>query len=270
VNSSNPVFAIETHGLTRRFGAKAAVDGIDLNVNSGGIFGLLGPNGAGKTTTIRMLTTLLPVSAGEARVGGFDIRHHAAQVREHIGYVPQTLSADSDLTGYENLLIFGKLYRVPARERAPRIAEAMEFMGITEAANQLVRHYSGGMIRRLEIAQSLVNRPDILFLDEPSIGLDPAARHAVWDRIQALQKKWNTTVFMTTHYMDEAEILCQEVAFILRGRLVAQGTPASLKAELGRDATLDDVFIHLSGGLGETEDNFRNVARERQSIQRHG
>ncbi len=143
-------------------------------------------------------------------------------------------------------------------------------MGITDDANKLVRHYSGGMIRRLEIAQSLVNRPDILFLDEPTVGLDPAARHAVWDRIKALWKLWQTTIFMTTHYMDEAEALCQRIAFIERGRIVAQGTPAELKANVGPGATLDDVFISLGGGGVGEGDSYRAIARERHSIQRRG
>jgi ABC-type Na+ transport system ATPase subunit NatA len=178
-NSAVQVPSIETLQLTKRFGARLAVDSLNLQVEPGEIFGLLGPNGAGKTTTIRMLTTLLQPSSGDARVAGFDLRHEAFEVRRHIGYVPQMLSADPELTGYENLLLFSKLYRVPASKRKPRIAEALDFMQITDSANKLVRHYSGGMIRRLEIAQSLINRPDILFLDEPTVGLDPTGRHSV-------------------------------------------------------------------------------------------
>ena len=262
--------AILTRSLTRRFGQVTAVSGIDLRIAAGEIFGLLGPNGAGKTTTMRMLTTLLPPSAGEARVSGFDLLREAPQIRGHIGYVPQMLSADGDLTGYENLLVFARLYRVPAKERRNRIREALDFMGISDFSHQLVRHYSGGMIRRLEIAQSLVNLPDILFLDEPTVGLDPAARHAVWDRIQALWKRWHTTICMTTHYMDEAEALCSRVAFIEHGHLVAQGTPAELKAQVGPGASLDDVFIHLSGTSTQEGVGYQEAARERRSIQRHG
>src|SRR5690348_14374559 len=262
--------AIWTRGLTRKFGNAIAVDAIDLRVGAGEIFGLLGPNGAGKTTTIRMLTTLLPPSAGEAQVAGFDLRREAALIRRRIGYVPQMLSADADLTGYENLLVFARLYGVPSGERRRRIREALDFMGIADSAYQLVRHYSGGMIRRLEIAQSLVNRPGILFLDEPTVGLDPAARHAVWARIQALWKRWQTTICMTTRYMDEAEALCTRIAFIERGRIVAQGTPAELKAGVGPDATLDDVFIRLSGTQARQDDGYQATDLERRSIQRHG
>ncbi len=239
-------WVVETSGLTRRFGALTAVDQLDLRVARGCIFGLLGPNGAGKTTLIRMLTTLLPPSGGQARVAGFDVVREAARVRQRIGYVPQMLSADPDLTGYENLLIFSKIYRVPATVRRKRIDEALSFMGIAAARDLLVRHYSGGMTRRLEIAQSLVNRPDLLFLDEPTVGLDPAARHAVWEHVQALWQQWQTTIFLTTHYMEEADALCQDVAFVYKGRMVKHGAPAALKAEAGEGATLDDVFIALT------------------------
>ena len=261
---------VETHGLARSFGTSIAVDHIDLQVVTGSIFGLLGPNGAGKTTIIRMLTTLLPPTAGEAWVAGFDVLHQAAQVRQHIGYVPQMLSADPDLSGYENLLIFAKLYRVPAALRRVRIKEALAFMGIADAAHMLVRHYSGGMIRRLEIAQSLVNRPKVLFLDEPTVGLDPAARRAVWGHVQSLWQQWGTTIFMTTHYMEEAEALCQTVAFLHQGRVVKTGSPTLLKAEAGEGATLDDVFIQLTGGPREEEGSFSEASRTRQAARRHG
>lgn len=239
--------AVETGGLTRSFGALAAVDHVDLHVPHGSIFALLGPNGAGKTTLMRMLTTLLPPSGGQAKVAGYDVVSEASLVRQHIGYVPQALSADPDLTGYENLLIFAKLYRVPAAMRRSRIDEALHFMGLEEAASMLVRHYSGGMTRRLEIAQSLVNRPQVLFLDEPTVGLDPTARHNVWEHVRALWQQWETTIFMTTHYMEEAEALCHAVAFIHQGRIVETGSPQALKARLGAGATLDDVFLSITG-----------------------
>ena len=239
--------AVETKDLTRSFGALTAVDHVDLFVPHGSIFALLGPNGAGKTTLMRMLTTLLPPSGGQAKVAGYDVVREASLVRQHIGYVPQALSADPDLTGYENLLIFAKLYRVPAPIRRARIDEALHFMGLEEAAATLVRHYSGGMTRRLEIAQSLVNRPQVLFLDEPTVGLDPTARHNVWEHVRALWQQWETTIFMTTHYMEEAEALCHAVAFVHQGRIVESGSPQALKARLGGGATLDDVFLSITG-----------------------
>jgi len=271
VGSTQHVFpSIEATGLTRRFGEFLAVDGIGLSIQKGSIFGLLGPNGAGKTTTIKMLTTLLLPSAGQARVAGFDVVRQAALVRQHIGYVPQMLSADAELTGYENLLIFAKLYRIPVAERTQRMEEVLSFMGLEEAAHTLVRHYSGGMIRRLEIGQSLMHRPEVLFLDEPTIGLDPAARHAVWEHVQSLWERFGTTILLTTHYMEEAETLCQTVAFMHQGRIVGIGSPQELKVQAGPQATLDDVFIRLSGGSVEEGGSYADVARTRRSIRRHG
>ncbi len=170
---------LETESLTRRFGDLTAVDGFTLSVDAGETFGLLGPNGAGKTTVIKMLTTLLPVTAGVARVAGYDVERRPNEVRRSIGYVPQILSADGTLTGYENLLVFARLYDLPAADRVHRIREALHVMGLQDAADRLVRTYSGGMIRRLEIAQSMIHRPRLLFLDEPTVGLDPLARNAV-------------------------------------------------------------------------------------------
>ena len=169
---------LETEGLTRRFRTLTAVDALTISVEAGEVFALLGANGAGKTVTLKMLTTLLRPSAGNARVAGFDIVHHAAAVRRVIGYVPQLVSADGALTGYENLLIFAKLYDIARAERGSRIEEALAFMGLAEVKDKLVREYSGGMIRRLEIAESMLHRPPVLFLDEPTVGLDPAAREA--------------------------------------------------------------------------------------------
>ena len=185
------MMVLETENLTRRFGMLTAVDRLTISVDSGEIFGLLGPNGAGKTTAIKMLTTLLPPTSGNARVAGFDIVHHAGEVRRMIGYVPQLVSADGQLSGYENLLIFAKLYDLPRSERESRVREALEFMGLTEVGDKLVRNYSGGMIRRLEIVQSMLHRPSILFLDESTVGLDPVARKGVWDHIQRLCRLWH-------------------------------------------------------------------------------
>ncbi|MFI5400535.1 MAG: ABC transporter ATP-binding protein, partial [SAR324 cluster bacterium] len=241
-------WVVETEGLTCRFGNLVAVDQLSIRVRRGTSFGLLGPNGAGKSTTMKMLATLFPPTAGRARVAGFDVTTHAQRVREHIGYVPQTLSADGNLTGVENLLLSARLYGIPRAERRSRVREALDFMGLTEFGAGLVRSYSGGMIRRLELAQAMLHRPVLLFLDEPTIGLDPVARHVVWDRLNQLRDSFGTTVLLTTHDMDEADHLCQEVAIMHLGRIAAQGTPAALKDAVGPGATLDDVFSHFTGG----------------------
>lgn len=265
------MMVLETENLTRRFGMLTAVDRLTISVDSGEIFGLLGPNGAGKTTAIKMLTTLLPPTSGNARVAGFDIVHHAGEVRRVIGYVPQLVSADGQLSGYENLLIFAKLYDLPRSERESRVREALEFMGLTEVGDKLVRNYSGGMIRRLEIVQSMLHRPSILFLDESTVGLDPVARKGVWEHIQRLRADYGTTIFLTTHYMQEADELCGRVAIMHLGKVAAIGTPAELKASLGDGgATLDDVFAHYTGYALESGGNYREVSRTRRVAQRVG
>jgi ABC-2 type transport system ATP-binding protein len=260
--------AIALRALTRRFGSLVAVDRVDLSIGAGAIFGLLGTNGAGKTTVMKMLATLLAPTSGTAIVAGYDILHQPVDVRRHIGYVSQMLSADGELSGRENLLVTAKLYRIPRSERARRMREALHFMDLEGVADRLVRHYSGGMVRRLEIAQAMLHRPPVLFLDEPTVGLDPAARHGVWQRIRQLRDENGTTILMTTHDMDEAETLCEELAFMHLGTLVAQGTPAGLKARQGSGATLDDVFIALTGASIREREDFRNVARVRKTFSR--
>jgi ABC-2 type transport system ATP-binding protein len=263
--------AISTCSLTRRFGALVAVDGLTLEVATGEIFALLGPNGAGKTTLLKMLTTLLPPTSGRASVAGFDVARQPGRVRRVIGYVPQMLSSDGKLTGYENLLVMAKLYDVPRRERAERIRHALEFMGLTEAAGRSVGEYSGGMIRRLEIAQCMLHRPPVLFLDEPTVGLDPVARRAVWDHIERLRDEFGTTVVLTTHLMEEADRMCGRVAILHLGRVAAIGSPESLKAGLGApDATLDDVFIRFTGADLESGGNYRDAGRVRRTAKRLG
>ena len=262
---------LETQALTRRFDSRTVVDALTITVETGEVFGLLGPNGAGKTTVIKMLTTLLPPTSGSARVAGFDVVRQAAQVRRVIGYVPQLISADGTLTGYENLLIFAKLYDLPRAERRQRVRDALAFMGLADAADRLVNQYSGGMIRRLEIAQSMLHRPQVLFLDEPTIGLDPLARKAVWDHITRLRTESRTTVFFTTHLMEEADSMCQRVAILHLGKVAALGSPADLKASLGTaDATLDDVFIHYAGDTLESGESYRETSRARRTAQRLG
>ena len=262
--------AVQTAALTRIFGDLAAVDHVTLTIDQGEIFGLIGPNGAGKSTLMRMLTTLLPPSSGTARVAGYDIIKAPADVRRHIGYVPQLLSADGSLTGYENLLLSARLYGVPHAERTERITRALERMGLSSSAHHLVGHYSGGMIRRLEIAQSLLHRPTVLFLDEPTVGLDPGARETVWERVLDLRDRFHRTMIVTSHHMDEINQFCDRIALIDHGRIAAVGTPAELKARVGPDATLDDVFIQLVTPTSETEGSYGEVRRARRAEQEHG
>jgi len=261
---------IETENLWRSFGTVVAVKALALSIDAGEVFGLLGPNGAGKTTTIKILTTLLAPTSGRARVAGYDVVHHAGDVRRAIGYVPQLLSSDGALTGYENLLMFAKLYDVPRAARSQRIDNAMDLMGLGEAAGKLVRTYSGGMIRRLEIAQAMLHQPRILFLDEPTVGLDPSARRAVWDYISQLRAEQTVTILLTTHLMEEADTLCSRVAFMHLGQIVADGAPTALKASLKQaGATLDDVFLHYVGA-GAQGGTYHEISRTRRTARRLG
>ena len=262
--------AIEILSLTRRYGSLVAVDHLTFSCPPGAIFGLLGPNGAGKSTLIKMLTTLLPPSEGTARVAGFDLVRHPEAVRGKIGYVSQMLSADGDLSGYENLLISAKLYGIPRVERKRRIAQALEFMDLASVSGKRARQYSGGMIRRLEIAQSMLHRPSVLFMDEPTVGLDPSAKRSVWDRIAELRREYGTTILMTTHDMEEADHLCDTVAVMHRGLLAAMDTPDGLKAQVGVEATLDDVFIHFTGATMSEGGDLRDAARTRITTKRLG
>jgi ABC-2 type transport system ATP-binding protein len=262
---------VETHQLTRRFGEFTAVNEVTLAIEAGEMFGLLGPNGAGKTTMVKMLTTLLQPTSGTATITGLDVVRQAGAVRHVIGYVPQMLSADGDLTGYENLLIFARLYDIPRGEREQIIHRSLAFMGLEEAADKLVRSYSGGMIRRLEIAQSMLHRPKVLFLDEPTIGLDPLGRDTVWEHVRELRDRAGTTILMTTHYMDEADSQCDRIAIMQRGSVAAIGSPAALKASLGKEgATLDDVFKQYAGSELETGGSYGETARARRTATRLG
>lgn len=264
-------YAVETHELTRRFGSLTAVNSLTVSVGQSEMFGLVGPNGAGKTTVIKMLTTLLLPTAGTATVAGADIVRQPVLVRRAIGYVPQMVSADGTLTGYENLLIFAKLYDVPRAEREDRVRTALSFMGLDGAADRLVRQYSGGMIRRLEIAEAMLHRPQVLFLDEPTIGLDPVARGAVWQHIVRLRDDWKTTVVLTTHYMEEADSLCDRVAIMHLGRVVAYGSPAQLKGSIGKEnATLNDVFAYYTGDTMESGGTYLETRRTRRTVRRLG
>ena len=275
--------AVEVAGLVHRFGDAVAVDGLDLAVRTGEVFGLLGPNGAGKTTTLRVVNTLLPVHEGEVAVFGLDVARHPTRVRRLLGYVPQQLSVEGALTGRQNVAWFARLYDVPRRARAACVDDALAAMDLLDAADRPAGTYSGGMIRRLELAQALVGDPALLVLDEPTVGLDPIARDGVWDRVRAMRADRGMTVLLTTHYLEEADVLCDTVALLHRGRLAAAGPPARLKAALGPDATLDDVFRRHAGvdlaaqnGLGKHgsglhgKESIRDVRRSRATARKLG
>ncbi|MEW8958583.1 MAG: ATP-binding cassette domain-containing protein [Moorella sp. (in: firmicutes)] len=263
------VCSVTVRSLVKRFGNHEAVAGINFNIGRGEVFGLLGPNGAGKTTTIRMLATLLPPTSGQILIEGLDVLRQGGLVRRVLGYVPQALSADGTLTGYENLLLFAKLLRLDKKERERRIQEILALLNLQDAAHKLVREYSGGMVRRLEIGQAILHRPRVLILDEPTVGLDPVARHTVWNTLKQLREETGLTILITTHYMEEAEAACQRVAIMNRGQIVAQGTPAELKKETGNpQASLEDVFTYFTGDQLETGGSFLEMRKTRRRVQR--
>jgi ABC-2 type transport system ATP-binding protein len=273
-DSSADLSAVRCEGLCHRFGDHLAVDHVDLDVRASEVFGLLGPNGAGKTTTLRILNTLLPLQEGSAEVFGFQVQRSPMAVRSLLGYVPQQLSIEAALTGRENVAWFARLFDVPRRERAARVAEALDVMGLTEAADRLAGVYSGGMVRRLELAQALVNRPALLILDEPTVGLDPLARDGVWQRVDELCGQTGMTVLLTTHYMEEADALCDRVALMHLGTIRAEGSPDELKRALGPQATLEDVFRECTGGSLDgssvPEGGLREIRRTRRTARRLG
>lgn len=234
--------AIEAKELTKCFGDFCAVDHVTFAVAEGELFGLLGPNGAGKTTLIRMLTTLTPPSQGSAQVAGYDVYKDPDGVRNSIGVIPQALTSDPELTAEENLSIHAKLYGIPAGDRAEVIRKLLEAVDLTRFAKALVGTFSGGMRRRLEIARGLVHSPKVLFLDEPTTGLDPVSRTNVWEMIQKLQRESNLTILLTTHYMDEADNLCSRVAIVDHGKVVALDTPARLKDSVPGNDVVEAEF----------------------------
>lgn len=259
---------IQVQALSKSFKDVKAVQDVSFEVRGGQCFGLLGPNGAGKTTTIKILITLMSPDSGEAWVNGFSLKE-PAHIRESIGYVPQSLSVDGALTGRENLTLFGKLYGLSSAELRERVPRTLELMELTDAADRPVAQYSGGMVRRLEVGQAILHRPTVVFLDEPTVGLDPVARRTLWDHIRNLQKEYGMTLFLTTHYMEEAEELCDRIAIMDRGRVVAMGTLAELrkKARLPK-ADMDKLFVHFVGHRAQEQGDLADVKRIRRTAQR--
>ena len=232
-----------------------AVDNVSVDIGENEVFGLLGPNGAGKTTLIHMLATLLRPTSGTAYVNGFDIVKNAKDVRKNIGIVFQAPSSDDMLSGYENLKIHSFLYNVPSAIREKRILQVLELVGLTKRRNDLVKKYSGGMRRRLEIARGLLHKPKVIFLDEPTLGLDPTSRESMWDYIQNLVKEEKITVILTTHYMEEAEKLCNRIGFINKGRLIALDTPTKLKDLVGGDIIKLQLKKQIADNIKQTDDD---------------
>src|SRR5271170_4792204 len=253
-------FAVEVENLTKRFGDFCAVDSLNFKVDNGEIFGLLGPNGAGKSTLIRMLTTLVPPTSGTARVNGFDVARNPTGVRQSIGVIPQAMTSDLDLTAMENMSIFAKLYGIPGEKRRRTIKELLQAVDLEPWADKPVKMFSGGMRRRLEIARGLVHEPKIFFLDEPTTGLDPVSRVAVWEMLERLKRERELTILVTTHYMDEADKLCDRIAIVDHGKLVALDSPLKLKASVPGKNVLEAGFSGVPPGWAEALHALPDVA----------
>jgi ABC-2 type transport system ATP-binding protein len=244
---------VDVAGLVKEYpGGTRALDGIDVAVGEGEFFGFLGPNGAGKTTTIRILATLIPPTAGRATVAGLDVVRHPAEIRRRVGFAMQTVAIDVLATGRENLELIGRLHRMPARELRARVDDLLELMGLAEVGGKLAGTYSGGMKRRLDLASALVHRPGVLFLDEPTEGLDPQSRAALWDELARVNGT-GTTMFLTTHYMEEADRLCGRLAIIDHGRIVASGSPDDLKRAVGSDTVTLRLTVDSPDRLAEAQ-----------------
>jgi ABC-2 type transport system ATP-binding protein len=250
-SSRQPVAAIAVEKIVKRYGDFEAVKGVDFSVAEGEIFGLLGPNGAGKSTLIRMMTTLIPVTSGRAMIAGYDVARDPDAVRRMIGVIPQALTSDNDLTVEENLNIYAKLYSVPRAERIKNVAQVLEAVDLTKWRDAQTKTLSGGMRRRLEIARGLVHNPRIFFLDEPTTGLDPVSRIAVWEMLNNLKKTRNLTMLITTHYMEEADRLCDRIAIVDHGTLVALGTPVELKQSVPGSNVVEVQFARESDNWPE-------------------
>ncbi|MCS7142865.1 MAG: ATP-binding cassette domain-containing protein [Aigarchaeota archaeon] len=257
---------IETVNLVKRFGDVVAVDDVSISVEDGELFGFLGPNGAGKTTTINILTTLMRPTSGRAVVGGYDVVENPNEVRRIVGVVPQELTVDEDLTGWENLMLQGGLYHLSSAARRQRAEELLELVGLSDAKHRRVETYSGGMQKRLELACGLMHRPKVLFLDEPTLGLDVHTRSAIWEYIRRLRDELNITIFLTTHYLEEADALCNRVAIIDKGRVMVTGTPSELKVRVGGDIIELETFNGHEGlvhALKEIDGVKRVISRDR-------
>jgi ABC-2 type transport system ATP-binding protein len=262
---------ITVTNLTKKFKNVTAVNSISFSVNSGEIFAFLGPNGAGKTTTIKMLITLLAPTSGEGLIDGKSIIHDSDAVRRLIGYVPQLISVDGSLTAAENLTLMARLYDIPRGKRVQRIEEVLSFLDLTSVKNTMVKNFSGGMIRKLEVGQAMLHHPVVLFLDEPTSGLDPIARRSVWKHLLELRKQFRTTIFFTTHYMEEAEEVADRVAIMHVGNIVATGSVDELKQQTNTpQATLEDAFIHFTGSILQEKGNLREIKRMRATERRLG
>jgi ABC-2 type transport system ATP-binding protein len=251
---------VEVENLTKRFGDFVAVDSLNFNVEHGEIFGLLGPNGAGKSTLIRMLTTLMLPTSGTARVNNFDIVREANDVRQSIGVIPQAMTSDLELSAVENLTIFAKLYGIPREKRKKIIPQLLEEVNLTQWADKPVKMFSGGMRRRMEIARGLVHEPKIFFLDEPTTGLDPVSRVGVWEMLARLKRERDLTILVTTHYMDEADKLCDRIAIIDGGKLVALDSPLKLKASIPGKNILEASFSSVPPNWKETMEKLPEAA----------
>jgi ABC-2 type transport system ATP-binding protein len=254
------MFAVEVENLSKRFGEFVAVDALTFTVEHGEVFGLLGPNGAGKSTLIRMLTTLVPPTSGTARVNGFDVARSPNEVRQSIGVIPQAMTTDLDLSAEENLSIFAKLYGIPREKRRQTIRDLIRAVDLEPWLDKPVKMFSGGMRRRLEIARGLVHEPKIFFLDEPTTGLDPVSRVAVWDMLSRLKKERDLTILVTTHYMDEADKLCDRIAIVDHGKLMALDSPLKLKASIPGKNVIEVSFSAVPAGWLERLQALPDVA----------
>lgn len=260
---------MRVESLAKEYGDVRALDGVSFEVAPGEVFALLGPNGAGKSTTLRILVTLATPTSGTAEVFGHSVAKDARRVRRLLGYVPQQLSVDGALTGRENVWLFAGLYDIPWGRRNERVRETLALLGLGDAADRKASTYSGGMIRRLELAQALVHRPQLLVLDEPTVGLDPIARSDFWERIQELQTRDGTTVLLSTHYMEEADEFANRVALLHHGRLQALDTPKALETKLGVGKNLEDVFrAFASDDAASSTGGWRDVRATRRALQR--